>query len=121
MIKYKATAPAAFLRDPKTNEPVQPFNGKTCGVQFGNNEAYFDDITVKASGKTAEQIATMLVKDFGYTVVTVDEKGEHAFVPAPRENRFPGTNGPDEFAPTKAVSTETMTAIKPRARKKAAA
>jgi hypothetical protein len=77
MIRYKATAPAQGMRDPKTGEPVEAFKGKTCGIQFQDNVAIFDDITAKniKMDRTALQIAHSLKDDFGYTVTQIDEIG----------------------------------------------
>jgi hypothetical protein len=86
MIRYKATAPAQGMRDPKTGEPVEAFKGKTCGIQFQDNVAIFDDITAKniKMDRTALQIAHSLKDDFGYTVIQIDENGaESPFNPAP--------------------------------------
>jgi hypothetical protein len=86
MIRYKATAPAQGMRDPKTGEPVEAFKGKTCGIQFQDNVAIFDDITAKniKMDRTALEIARSLKNDFGYTVTQIDENGaESPFNPAP--------------------------------------
>lgn len=70
-IRYKAIAPAV---DADGN---LCYNEKTCGVQFQNGLAYFDDVTVKGIklGRTAAEIADMLVKDFGYEVEKMNMDG----------------------------------------------
>ena len=82
MIRYKAIAPAEGKLDKKGN-PLQPFNGKTCGVRFENNKAIFDDLTVgKDLGLTALQVARQLKFDFGYRVTIAHEDGsEEPFIP----------------------------------------
>jgi len=70
-IRYKATAPA---RDVNGN---LCYNEKTCGVQFQNGVAYFDDVSVQGIklGRSAAQIADLMVKDFGYEVEKMNMDG----------------------------------------------
>jgi hypothetical protein len=113
MIRYKVTTPTAFRHD-KEGQPLEAFNKKTLGVRFEQNQAVFDDITIKRAdlGYTAEEIASLMVKDFGYTVVVIDEQGnERPFTP-----KAVKTTLVENILP--AIPTNVA---EPRTRKKAAA
>lgn len=72
MIRYKAIAPA------KDKDGNPCYNEKTCGVQFHNGVAIFDDYVVtqgNALGRNAEEIAVIMEKDFGYTVERLNMDG----------------------------------------------
>ena len=67
--RYKVTAPA------RDKEGSLVFSGRTCGVKFEYGVAVFDDYSLQQSRnstqRTADEIADIMQKDFGYTVEVV--------------------------------------------------
>lgn len=69
-MRYKAIAPA------KDKDGNLCYNEKTCGVQFARGVAHFDDVTIdKSLGWTAEEIADIMEKDFGYEIQKLNDNG----------------------------------------------
>lgn len=60
----------------KAEAPNRNYNGRTCGVRFEDGVAIFDDLTVKPeNGRSADEIAKILVDDHNYSVSVVNEPG----------------------------------------------